>query len=63
MAKQIRDKPADLRSVALNIGWKRSCVAEWGLQGCARDGHETITLDPRLEAPDGGFRGGAQGDR
>ena len=29
MAKEIRDNPADLSSVALNIGWKLSSLAEW----------------------------------
>ena len=29
MAKEIRDNPADLSSVALNIGWKRSSLAQW----------------------------------
>ena len=29
MAKEIRNRPADLSSVALNIGWKRSSLAEW----------------------------------
>ena len=28
MAKEIRNRPADLSSVALNIGWKRSSLAE-----------------------------------
>ena len=29
LAKEIRDTPADLSSVALNIAWKRSSLAEW----------------------------------
>ena len=29
MAKEIRNRPAVLSSVALNIGWKRSSLAEW----------------------------------
>ena len=29
MANEIRNRPADLSSVALNIGWKRSSLAEW----------------------------------
>ena len=29
MAKEIRNSPADLSSVALNIAWKRSSLAEW----------------------------------
>ena len=53
LAKEIT--PADLSSVALNIGWKRSSLAEWVYAAVREMSNETSTLDPCVEAPDHGF--------